>query len=59
MRYRSVRKYPITQMKKELQANKPERFADLSVGAAAGLLAMVFAEGLIFGYVCGKSFSRR
>lgn len=54
MRYSSARKYPITQMKKEEQANKTERVVDLSIGTAAGLLALVFTEGLIFGYLCHK-----
>ncbi len=41
-------------MKKEEQANKTERVVDLSIGTAAGLLALVFTEGLIFGYLCHK-----
>jgi hypothetical protein len=58
MRYSSARKYPITQMKKGGQANKQERVVDLSIGTAAGLLALVFIEGMVLGYMCHKS-SRR
>lgn len=60
MRYQSSRKYPITQMKKENQAgNRQERIMDLSVGAAAGILALVFVEGLFWGYIGCRSMSRR
>lgn len=41
-------------MKKEMQANKPERLLDLSVGTAVGLLALVFVEGLCWGYMIKK-----
>lgn len=58
MRYSSTRKYPITQMKKGEQTKKPERVVDLSIGTAAGLLALVFAEGLVLGYMCHKCSSK-
>lgn len=58
MRYSSTRKYPITQMKKGEQSKKLERVVDLSIGAAVGLLALVFAEGFVLGYMCHKSKPR-
>jgi hypothetical protein len=58
MRYGSTRKYPITQMKKGEQTKKQERVVDLSIGAAAGLLVLVFAEGFVLGYMCHKSSSK-
>jgi hypothetical protein len=54
MRYSSGRKYPITQLKKGVQTKNQERVLDLSIATAAGLLALVFAEGLILGYICHK-----
>lgn len=54
MRYRTIRKYPITQMKKSNQIKEQERFVDLSLGAAAGLLALVFVEGMFWGYMIKK-----
>ena len=54
MRYGNARKYPITQMKKASKAGNHERFMDLSIGAAAGLLALVFAEGMLWGYMIKK-----
>jgi len=54
MRYRTLRKYPITQMKKNNQMKEQDHFVDISLGAAAGLLALVFAEGLIWGYMIKK-----
>ena len=54
MRYHTVRKYPITQMKKENQLKNQDRFIDLTLGAAAGLLAVVFIEGMFWGYMIKK-----
>ena len=54
MIYRKVRKYPITQMKKDNQLKDTDRFLDLSLGAAAGLMALVFVEGLFWGYMFKK-----
>jgi hypothetical protein len=59
MRYSSARRYPITRMKKELQAKNQERVLDISLGTAAGILALAFAGGMFWGYVGGKSFSKR
>lgn len=55
MRYGSVRKYPITHMKKALQVNNTERFVDMSLGAALGVLAITFVEGIFWGYMLRKS----
>jgi hypothetical protein len=52
MRYATSRKYPITHMKKN--AGPEERYLDLSVAAAAGLLAFVFAKGVFWGYMIRK-----
>jgi hypothetical protein len=38
-------------MKKENQLKKPDQIVDLSLGAAAGLLALVFVEGIFWGYM--------
>ncbi len=54
MRYQNTRKYPITQMKKNTQQKHGERVIDLSIGAAAGLLGIVFLEGLFCGYMIKK-----
>ncbi len=54
MRYSNTRKYPITQMKKSYQNNKDERIIDLSLGTAVGLLAVIFLEGLFWGYMIRK-----
>lgn len=54
MRYNAVRKYPITQMKKDNHLKRQDRVVDLSLGAAAGLLALVFAEGMFWGYMIKK-----
>ncbi len=54
MRYANTRKYPITQMKKNNPQNHGERVIDLSLGAAAGLLGLVFLEGLCCGYMIKK-----
>ncbi len=54
MRYQNARKYPITQMKKNAPQKHPERVIDLSIGAAAGLLGIVFLEGLFLGYMIRK-----
>lgn len=54
MRYYATRKYPITQMKKDHHSKGQDRLIDLSLGAAAGLLALVFAEGLFWGYMIKK-----
>lgn len=56
MRYHTIRKYPITQIKKYKPAKEqePDRYLDITLGAAAGLLALVFAEGLFWGYMLRK-----
>ena len=54
MRYSAARKYPITQMKKDNCLKKQDRVVDLSLGAAAGLLALVFVEGMFWGYMIKK-----
>jgi hypothetical protein len=54
MRYSNVRKYPITQMKKGNPQNHSERVIDLSIGVAAGLLGLVFLEGLLCGFMVKK-----
>ncbi len=54
MRYQNTRKFPITQMKKSTQQKHGERVIDLSIGAAAGLLGIVFLEGLFCGYMIKK-----
>lgn len=54
MRYSAVRKYPITQMKKENCLARQDRVVDLSLGTAAGLLALVFLEGIFWGYMIKK-----
>ncbi len=54
MRYQNARKYPITHMKKNSQQKQGERVIDMSIGAAAGLLCIVFLEGLFFGYMIRK-----
>jgi len=54
MRYRTLRKYPITQIKRNNQMKEQDQFVDITLGAAAGLLALVFAEGLIWGYMIKK-----
>lgn len=41
-------------MKKNKVQNHGERVIDLSLGAAAGLLGLVFLEGLFFGYMFKK-----
>jgi hypothetical protein len=54
MRYTTDRKYPITQMKKKDLQNSSERAIEISIGAAAGLLAVVFLEGLFWGYMINR-----
>ena len=54
MRYRTVRKYPITQIKKANCLTKQDRVVDLSLCTAAGLLALVFLEGMFWGYMIKK-----
>lgn len=54
MRYSAARKYPIAQMKKDNCLKKQDRIVDLSLGAAAGLLALVFVEGMFWGYMIKK-----
>ncbi len=54
MRYSMTRKYPITQRKKENSCEQKDRIVDLSLGAAAGLLGLVFIEGLFCGYMIRK-----
>lgn len=51
MRYSTIRKYPITQMKKRSVPADTESVIDISIGAAAGLLALMFFQGLLLGYV--------
>lgn len=53
MRYTNARKYPIMQKKKTAipDANTANRIIDLSIGAAAGLLGIVFLEGIFCGYM--------
>jgi hypothetical protein len=41
-------------MKKSYQNNKDERIIDLSLGTAVGLLAVIFLEGLFWGYMIRK-----
>lgn len=52
MRYTTSRKYPITHMKKNSAPN--EKYLDMSLAAAAGILAFVFANGLFLGYTIKK-----
>lgn len=52
MRYVTSRKYPITYKKK--CAEPEERYLDLSVAAAVGLAALVFAKGIFWGYMIRK-----
>ncbi len=54
MRYSNTRKYPITQMKKNNQQSREDRIVDMSLGTAAGLLALVFLEGMFWGYMIKK-----
>ncbi|NMA33120.1 MAG: hypothetical protein GX940_01030 [Clostridiaceae bacterium] len=54
MRYTAKRKYPITEMKKKNPQDSGERIIDISVGTAAGLLAVVFFKGLFWGYIIRK-----
>lgn len=54
MRYNMTRKYPIAQKKKEIACVHPDRIVDLSLGAAAGLLGLVFLEGVFWGYMMRK-----
>lgn len=51
MRYVKSRKYPITHMK---QNSEPERYLDVGVMTAVGLLAFMFANGLLLGYLIKK-----
>lgn len=51
MRYTTARKYPITQKKKSVKPEEPNRIIDLSIGAAAGLLGIVFLGGIFGGYM--------
>jgi|LSQX01.2.fsa_nt_gb hypothetical protein len=51
MRYSNARKYPITQKKKNISQCQSERIIDLGLGTAAGLLGLVFLEGLILGLI--------
>lgn len=52
MRYVTSRKYQITHKKK---APEPEeRYFDLSITAAVGLAALVFAKGIFWGYMIRK-----
>lgn len=54
MRYNMTRKYPITKNKKNTVCENPDRIVDLSLGAAAGLLGLVFLEGMFWGYMIRK-----
>lgn len=54
MRYDTVRKYPITQLKKSNHVKGQDHIVDLSLGTAVGLLALVFAEGMFWGYMIKK-----
>jgi len=54
MRYSGERKYPITHLKKEKRPDSQESVMDLSLGAAVGILAMVFAHGFLWGYMVRK-----
>ena len=54
MRYNMTRKYPITKRRKENSCEHPERIVDLSLGVAAGLLGLVFIEGVFWGYMIRK-----
>lgn len=51
MRYTAARKYPITQKKKAIKPEAPNRIIDLSIGVAAGLLGIVFLGGVFGGYM--------
>lgn len=52
MRYVQNRRYPITYMKQNAPQN--EKTVDLSVGAAAGVLAATLVTGLLGGYMLKK-----
>lgn len=54
MRYGTVRKYPIMHSKKSNPPQGREPIAELSLGAAAGLLAVVFAGGMLWGCMIKK-----
>ena len=54
MRYRTARKYPITEMKKYEQAKKRDHGIEFSIGAAACILAAVFIKGLLWGFMIRK-----
>lgn len=54
MRYQNARKYPITQMKRNAPKRQSDNVIDLSIGAAVGLLGIVFLEGLFCGYMIRK-----
>ncbi|HOQ06198.1 MAG TPA: hypothetical protein PK127_00750 [Clostridiales bacterium] len=58
MRYTPNRKYPITQMKRNSQPMNGERILDISIGTAAGLLAVTFLKGLFWGYLIRKCRGR-
>lgn len=49
MRYMYSRKYPITHLKKSNV--ETERFFDLSIPAAAGILAVTLGVGMLGGYL--------
>lgn len=54
MRYTNARKYPITQMKKNSSDDRNDRIVDISLGTAIGLMAFVFLEGMVWGYMIRK-----
>ena len=49
MRYMYSRKYPITHMKKSNV--EQERYFDLSLPAAAGIIAITLGAGMLGGYL--------
>lgn len=51
MRYNMIRKYPITEMKKNKKCNNQESYIDMSIGTAAAVVGLVFTGGLMLGYV--------
>lgn len=51
MRYTTARKYPITKKKKAIKPEETNRIIDFSIGAAAGLLGIVFLGGVFGGYM--------
>lgn len=52
MRYATSRKYSLTHKRKSPEPE--ERYLDLGVTAAVGLLAFVFVKGIFWGYMIRK-----